>query len=89
MDYDSYYAAGIDIRGRLWGRERDNIGLGLAHLNGGNLDLKQTRVAELYYRFVSHKQLALTADLQYMKDVKTSAKDAEGFIFGLRADLGF
>jgi hypothetical protein len=89
VDYDSYYAAGLDIRGRLWGRESDNIGLGLAHLNGGNLDLEQTRVAELYYRFVSHKQLALTADLQYMKDVKTSGKNPEGFIFGLRADLGF
>lgn len=89
INYDSAYAGGLDIRGNLWGRERDNIGLGIALMNGGNQGIESTRVAEAYYRLVLHEQYALTADLQHMKDDKTSGKDPEGFIFGLRADLRF
>jgi hypothetical protein len=89
IDYDSAYAAGLHIRGGLWGRERDNVGLGIGLLNGGNQEIKSTRVAEVYYRFVLREGLGLTADLQYMKDDKTAGKDPQGIIVGLRADVHF
>jgi hypothetical protein len=76
-------------RGRLWGREKDNIGLGVVYLNGGNLDIESTRVAEGYYRLGIADRFGLTIDFQYMRDDKKSGTDPEGFIFGLRADLGF
>ena len=87
--HDSFYSAGINICGRHWGREKDNIGLGVAYLNGGNLDIESTRVAEGYYRLAIVDRFGLTADLQYMHDDKKSGADPEGFVFGLRADLDF
>ena len=89
LNYDSHYAWGIDLRGSLWGRESDNIGLGFALLNGGNQALESTRVGEAYYRCVLHEQFALSADIQYMKDNKTSGRDPRGFLLSLRADVHF
>ena len=89
VDYKDLYSAGIDLRGGLWGRPRDNIGLGLAYLQGGNQEIESTRVAEGYYRLMLHDNLALSADLQYLRDDKRSGKDPAGYIFGLRADINF
>ena len=90
IDYEYLYSGGIELRGKQWGRPRDNIGLGIAYLHGGNQDIDNTRVAEVYYRLVLHRHLALSADLQTMRDDKKSGKNqAEGFIFGLRVDLHF
>jgi porin len=87
--YRTRFSGGLDIKGRGWGREKDNIGLAFAYLDGGNQDIKHTQVAEAYYRLVLHEQFALSADLQYMKDDKKSRKDPGGFIVGLRADIHF
>lgn len=89
VDFKYYYAGGLQIRGSPWGRENDNIGLGVAYLHGGNLDIKSTRLAEAYYRFVIRDRFALTADLQYMHDEKRIGEDPKGFILGLRADAYF
>ena len=89
IDYNSFNAAGIDIRGNLWGRDNDNIGLGIAYLNGGNRDIENTQVTEVYYRLATDSRLALTADFQYMRDNKRFGKDIEGFIFSLRGDAHF
>lgn len=89
VDYDSINAAGLDINGKLWGRENDNIGLGIAYLFGGNLDIQSTRLSEVYYRLAVGKRFALTADFQYMRDDKKSGQDIEGFIFGLRSTILF
>jgi porin len=89
IEYDSLFSGGIDIQGNLWGRERDNIGLGVAYLSGGNRDIERTRVAEGYYRFVVGDRFALTADLQFMRDDRTYRDDPKGIIFGLRATADF
>jgi porin len=89
ITYRTRVSGGLDIKGRRWGREKDNIGLAFAYLDGGNQDIKHTQVAEAYYRLVLHEQFALAADLQYMKDDKKSGKDPRGVIFSLRADVRF
>jgi porin len=89
VNHDSFFSGGLHICGRLWGREKDNIGLGAAYLYGGNQDIKNTRIAEAYYRFVITGQFGLSADTQYMKDDKKSGKDPEGVIMGLRVDAHF
>jgi len=36
VDYKDVYSGGINISGKLWGRDQDNAGIGYAYLRGGN-----------------------------------------------------
>jgi porin len=89
VDYDALFSGGIDISGKLWGREDDNIGIGYAYLNGGNADIDSSQVAEVYARFVLNDYFDLTADVQYMKDEIDDGDDPDGFIGGLRMTAEF
>lgn len=89
VHYDAIWSGGIDISGLAWKRADDNVGLGYAYLNGGNLDVSQSQVAEAYYRFVINDYLALSADIQYMKDDLRNQENPAGFIYGLRATAEF
>jgi len=91
VGYDAIYSGGINISGSLWERENDNIGLGYAYLHGGNLDIDQTQVFEGYYRLVLNEYLAVTADVQYIKDdyKESSVPEPEGVILGVRATAEF
>jgi hypothetical protein len=91
VDYEAVYSGGLDISGSLWRRENDNIGLGYAYLSGGNLNIDETQVFEGYYRLVLNEYLALTADVQYMKDdyKESSAPESKGIILGFRATAEF
>lgn len=93
VDYKALYSGGLDFRGSGWGREEDNIGIGYAYLDGGNLDVDRSHVAEVYYRAVLNEYVALTADVQYMKDDLIEAdprqEDPDGWIFGLRLTAEF
>jgi hypothetical protein len=89
VNYDGIWSGGLDIRGRPWGRADDNIGLGYAYLDGANLDINRSQVAEAYYRFVINPYLALSADIQYMKDDLRHQEDPEGFIYGVRLTAEF
>ena len=90
--HDALYSGGIDIRGALWGRGEDNVGIGFAYLDGNN-ELDDTMVFETYYRLALGDYIAITADVQYMNDDYESnavdAEDAEGWIFGLRTTAEF
>ncbi|MGI9568877.1 MAG: carbohydrate porin, partial [Desulfobulbia bacterium] len=89
IDYGSFYSGGLDIKGSAWGRTDDNIGIGYAYLTGGNTDIESTHVGEIYYRHVLREHLALTGDIQYMKDQIVGAKSPSGFIFSIRATAEF
>ena len=88
-DYDALYSGGLNILGTPWGREDDNIGLGYAYLNGGNLDVNNSHVGEAYYRAVIGEYFAVTADIQYMRDKNKEGDSPKGWIFGLRAAAEF
>jgi hypothetical protein len=90
IDYKDTYSGGLNISGNLWGREQDNIGIGYAHLRGGNLDVNNTDVFEIYGRFALNDIFAITGDIQYMKDsYKNGGVDPSAWIFGLRATAEF
>jgi porin len=89
INYDALYSGGLNITGKWYGREDDNIGIGYAYLNGKN-DFDYTQVAEAYWRFVLNEYFAATADLQYMKDkYDNSDDDIDGIIGGIRLTAEF
>ena len=89
IDCKSICSGGLNISGNLWGRERDNIGIGYAYLVGGNLDVDHTDVFEVYGRFTLNDIFAVTGDVQYMKDSMEEGDSPKGWIFGLRMTAEF
>jgi hypothetical protein len=91
VDFKDLHSGGIDIRGKLWGREQDNIGIGYAYLSGGNQDIDRTQVVEGYVRFALTAIFALTLDVQYMDDKhkKGAGDDVDGWITGIRLTAQF
>jgi hypothetical protein len=89
VNYNQAYTGGINILGGAWGRPEDNIGIAYGHLRGGNLDVDHTHVAEVYYPLVAHKYVAITADVQYLRDKYQGGGDTSGFVFGLRGTIKF
>ena len=87
--WKNLYSGGIDIKGRWWNREKDNIGIGLAHLSRGNQEIDKTWASETYYRFVFNEILSATADVQYMKDEFQEGDDRKGWFFGVRLTAEF
>ena len=85
----SIYSGGLNISGNLWGRDCDNIGIGYAHLRGGNLEVDHTHVFEIYGRFALNDIFAVTGDVQYMKDSMKEGDSPKGWIFGLRLTAEF
>jgi len=63
INYGAIYSGGLNINGNLWGRDADNIGIGYAHLRGGNLDVNHTDVFEVYGRFALNDIFAVTGDI--------------------------
>jgi len=89
IDYKGIYSGGLNISGRLWDRSQDNIGIGYAHVNGGNQNVDYTHVFETYVRFALNDIFAITGDIQYMKDSMKAGDSPNGWIFGLRATAEF
>ncbi len=90
IDYNILISGGLNIIGKWYGRDEDNIGIGYAWLNGEN-DFDYTQVAEVYWRFLLNDYFAVTADLQYMKDKYDTpdTDDLEGIIGGIRMTAEF
>ncbi|MCJ7539366.1 MAG: carbohydrate porin [Desulfobacterales bacterium] len=85
----SLYSGGLDINGKLWRREQDNIGIGYAYLKGGNQDLDNAYVFETYVRFLLNEYFAITADLQYQDNNMKQGTCPSGFISGVRCVVEF
>ncbi|MGD9290021.1 MAG: porin [Desulfobacterales bacterium] len=90
IDYDILISGGLNITGKWYRRDEDNIGIGYAWLNGEN-DFDYTQVAEVYWRFVLNDYFAVSADLQYIKDKydNPDMDDLEGIIGGIRMTAEF
>jgi hypothetical protein len=95
VNYKAAYTGGINISGKWWGREQDNIGIGCGYLDGPEQtdeSIDYTQVAEGYVRFGLNDYLFMTFDLQYMKDkyVNTASEnDVDGWIAGVRMTAEF
>ncbi len=89
INYESLYSGGIDISGKIWKRENDNIGIGYAYLSGANSGIDKTQVAEAYARFMLNEIFALTLDTQWIKDKYVAGDSPKGFIYGVRMTAEF
>jgi len=89
VTYNTALTGGMYIKGRAWGRPKDNAAIAYGYLYGGNKDIDNTHVAEAYVRFALHTYFALTLDVQYMSDKYKAGNDIKGFIYGLRAVAEF
>jgi len=89
VDYNAIYSWGIDIKGSAWGRNDDNVGLGLAYLGGGSLAIDRSRVAEFYYRWQAIRAFALTVSFEYQNDDLKIGAGPHGWTYGLRAVAEF
>jgi porin len=89
VTYKKEYSGGHNISGSIWGREQDNIGLGLAYLDDGNTEVDDTLAAEAYVRFALNEMFAATADFQYMKDKYKVGEDVDGWVGSIRVTAEF
>ncbi|MFX0199560.1 MAG: carbohydrate porin, partial [Candidatus Hodarchaeota archaeon] len=88
--HDAIYSGGVNINGKLWGREQDNAGIGYAYLNGADEgDIDNTHAFEAYTKFQLTMFSDITLDIQYMTDNYKHEKDIDGFIYGVRVNAYF
>lgn len=84
------FSGGINISGKAWGREKDNIGLGYAFLDGvSRAGLDSTNALEGYVKFRITDFSFLTFDVQYLKDKYQDSSKVDGTIYGVRFTLQF
>ncbi len=89
INYKGVYSGGLNISGKLWSRELDNVGVGYAYLGGGNLEVDHSEVFEVYGRFGLNSIFAITGDIQYMKDAMKEGESPAGWILGMRLTAEF
>ena len=88
--FRSLYSGGVSLRGRSWGRPADDVGIGVAVARGGNLDTDHLRVIECYYRAELNTQLAVTLDLQHVREQPAGSDEATAaWIGGLRVSFSY
>ncbi len=89
VTYETEFSGGVNISGSIWGREQDNIGLGVAYLDDGETEVDNTIVAEAYVRFGLNEFFAATIDFQYMEDEYDVGEDVDGFVGSIRLTAEF
>ena len=89
VTYEKEFSGGVNISGSIWGREQDNIGLGVAYLEDGNTELDSSLVAEAYVRFGLTEMFAATADFQYLEDDYDVGEDVDGWVGSIRVTAEF
>jgi len=90
IDHQSVYSGGVNINGKLWGREKDEIGLGYAHLIGADdSDIDKTNAIESYVKLQISKFSDISLDIQHIDDKLKHEDDNKGFIYGLRMNAYF
>jgi len=90
ITHQKSYSGGIDISGKLWGREDDNIGVGYAYLKGPDQGLLDcTHAIEGYAKFKITNFSHLTFDVQYLKDKFNDNTKLDGMVYGVRFVVKF
>lgn len=90
IDHQNAYSGGLNINGKLWGREKDEIGVGYAYLTGADKShLNNTNAIESYIKCQISKFSDLSLDVQYINDKLRHDDDRNGFIYGVRVNAYF
>jgi len=86
-DFKSLAEGGTVLKGSLWHRKGDRLGIGVAYLNG-NGDINYSRVAEVYYSIEINRFAALIFDFQNNVEKHTDATPAAN-TYGVRLNVEF
>jgi porin len=91
VDHDRLYSAGLNINGSAWGREKDEIGIGYARLNGAeDSGIDQTTAVEGYVKLQLSAYSDLTFDIQHVEDdLEGEDADPSALIYGVRLNAYF
>jgi porin len=89
ITWEKLYSGGLNISGAIWGRQQDNIGVGVAYLDDGNTDVDSSLVCEGYVRFVLNEMFAATADFQYLADDVSGDQNPNGWVGSIRLTAEF
>ena len=90
IDHEAAYSGGVNINGNLWGREKNEIGIGYAYLTGADeADIDSTNAFEAYARFKISKFSDVSPDIQYIADNLKHGENRKGFIYGVRVNAYF
>jgi hypothetical protein len=90
IEHEAAYSGGLNINGKLWGREKDEIGLGYAYLNGADkAEIDNTNAIEAYAKFKISDFSDVTFDVQYINDEMKHNEDRDGVIYGVRLNAYF
>jgi len=90
IDHQTAYSGGVNINGKWWGREKDEIGLGYAYLIGADeSDIDNTNAIETYVKFQISNFSDISLDVQYIDDNLRHEDNRKGVIYGIRANAYF
>ena len=89
VTWEKLYSGGLNISGGIWGRQQDNIGIGVAYLDDGETELDNSLVAEAYVCFVLNEMFSATADFQYSADDISGDKNPDGWVGSIRVTAEF
>ena len=90
IDHDTLYSGGLNLNGKLWGRENDEIGVGYAYLEGADRgDIDHTSAIEAYAKFKISEFSDATFDVQYVNDDMKQDEEQEGVVYGVRVNAYF
>ena len=90
VDHDAVYSGGVNVSGKLWGREDDAAGIGYAYLNGADDgEIDSTNAIEAYAKFKMTAFSDVTLDIQYIDDDMKENDDRDGVIYGIRMNAYF
>ncbi len=90
IEHEAVYSGGMNINGKLWGRENDEIALGYAYLIGADqADIDNTNAIEAYTKFKISDFSDITFDIQYIDDNMKRDEEQKGIIYGVRANAYF
>ena len=90
IERDQLYSIGLNLNGKAWGREEDELGLGYAYLEGAdNAEIDNTHAVEGYVKFKVTDYSDLSLDIQYVKDNYKHGDDNNGMVYGARYAISF
>lgn len=90
IEHQTAYSGGININGKLWGRENDEIGMGYAYLTGSDKsNIDHTNAFETYMRFKISKFSDISPDIQYIDDILEHGNNRKGVLYGVRVNAYF
>lgn len=95
IPFDRLWTLGLDLSGSFWNRENDNIGMGYGKTlltndyQKAHTNTDDEQYVECYYKWTVNRYLALTGDLQWVKNPGGDSTADDVYIFGVRSQLDF